>query len=354
MTAARIFVFMFALMALIGFGFKSLVEKVPPATIGVKQDLWGASGVASKDYYTGFHLGITGIHKWHFLDRRSHFLTFSADRIRTSRGQDEGALEVRTKDNNPASYDLTVVYRIVPDEAHLIVKQGQQHIYRDRVVATVQSVLREELAELSSEDLYSTEKRLAVAVIALPKLETAMAEYHVKPDSILIRAVRFPLAYERKLQEKQLTYQNRLLAQSQKLVEDQAAITETLAAEIERAEKELRGDWDKLLQTASGENQVRIAEVQAEGNKYDRRIRADADATFEILVADGRLAVDKSEALRNKLRNKALDTLGGRIYLAKQAADNLKFEHVILNSNDPSIPSILDIDELVRLLIGSD
>ena len=246
-------------MVLIAFGLKSIVEKVPPATIGVKQDLWGESGVVSKDYYTGFHLGITGVHKWHFLDRRSHFLTFSQDGIRTSSGQDEDALEVRTKDNNPASYDLTVVYRIVPDEAHLIVKQGQQHIYRDRVVATVQSVLREELAELSSEDLYSTEKRLAVAAVALPKLETAMAEYHVKPDSILIRAVRFPPAYEGKLQEKQLTYQNRLLAQSQKLVEDQAAITETLAAEIERAEKELRGDWDKLLQTESGENQVRIS-----------------------------------------------------------------------------------------------
>ena len=51
--------------------------------------------------------------------------------------------------------------------------------------------------------------------------------------------------YEEKLQAKQLTYQKTLLAQAEKLVEDQRAITEKLSAVIEAAEKELRGDWDK-------------------------------------------------------------------------------------------------------------
>ena len=114
----------------------------------------------------------------------------------------------------------------------------------------------------------------------------------------------------------------------------------------------MRGDWDKQLEELRATNEVLIAQVNAEAEIYDRRVRAEADAEYETLIAEGNLAVAKSEALRNELRNKALDTLGGRIYLAKQAADNLQFEHVTLNSNDPSVPSILNINELVKMLVG--
>ena len=52
------------------------------------------------------------------------------------------------------------------------------------------------------------------------------------------------------------------------------------------------------------------------------------------------------------MRNQALNTVGGRIYLARMAAENLRFESVTLNSNDPAIPSIIDVDGLVRMLVG--
>ena len=100
-------------------------------------------------------------------------------------------------------------------------------------------------------------------------------------------------------------------------------------------------------------NEVLVAEIRAETEKYDKRVRAEADADYETFVAEGGLAIDLAEALRNELRNKALDTVGGRIFLARQAAENLQFEHVTLNSNDPSIPSVIDIDAMVKLLVGS-
>ena len=92
--------------------------------------------------------------------------------------------------------------------------------------------------------------------------------------------------------------------------------------------------------------------ILAEAEVYSKTTRADADATYEELVADGGLAIAKAEALRNELRNKALDTKGGRIFLARQAAENLQFEHVTLNSNDPNVPTVIDIGAMVRLLIG--
>ena len=75
------------------------------------------------------------------------------------------------------------------------------------------------------------------------------------------------------------------------------------------------------------------------------------------LRSDRRSALEQhmlsmDEALRNELRNQALDTVGGRIFLAQKAATNLSFESVTLNSNDPSIPSIIDVNGIVKLLIG--
>ena len=78
-----------------------------------------------------------------------------------------------------------------------------------------------------------------------------------EPVTVLIRAVNFPETYEQKLTEKQLTYQMRLLAESQKDVEDAQAVTDGLAAEIEAMEKEKQGDWDKELQEARSKKGVR-------------------------------------------------------------------------------------------------
>jgi regulator of protease activity HflC (stomatin/prohibitin superfamily) len=259
---------------------------------------------------------------------------------------------VRTKDKNLVTYDLTITYRIKPKEAHLLVRDGLQEIYRDRVYPTVESVLRSELAELSSEELFSTDRRLEVAANALPKLAAAMSEYHVQPESVLIRAINLPPNYDEKLQDKQLLQQKELLEQSLKRVEDQGAITESLSAEITAAEKELQADWDKRLQEARSDNQVRIAAILAEAEIYDKRTRAEADASFEAMGAEGQLAIDRAEALRDELRNQALDTVGGRILLARQAAENLRFEHVTLNSNAEGVPTVLDVGGLVDLLIG--
>jgi len=352
MRAAKLFLTVVGVVILLGIVFISTIKRVPPGTIGVKQALWGGAGILDQDFDTGFHLGITGYHKWHFLDRRTHFVTFADSGSDSDTGELKPPLILRTKDNNTATFDLSVTYRIREGEGHSMVEQGLKDVYRQRVFTTVESVMREELANLASEDIYSTEKRLAASQDAMPKLEEALKAFYVKPEQVLIRAVRFTGPYEQKLQEKQLTYQNKLLAGAEELVENQRAITETKNAEIEAAEKELRGDWDKRLEQLRATTEVEIAKVNADADRYEERVRAEADADYETMIAEGHLAIAKSEALRNELRNKALDTVGGRIYLAQQAASNLQFDHVTLNSNDPNVPSILDINALVDLLVG--
>jgi len=348
---SKLFLTAVGVAALIAFLLVTLLERVPPAQIAVRQNLWGG-GVAKQDFLTGFKFGVTGLHKWHYLDRRTHFLTWAEFGRDSQMGRTLAPLEVRNKDNNTVSFDLTVTYRIKEGEAYQLVEEGNHLLYRSLVEDAVAGLLREELAKMGSEDVYSTEVRLARALETLPLLEASLAKYHVQPELLLIRSVRFPPGYEERLQQKQLTYQKRELAQAEKLLEDQKGITETIQAEIEAAVKEAAGDRDKKLQTLSSDNTVAIAEVRREMEIYDRTTRAEADADYETMIAEGNLAIAKAEALRNELRNQALDTIGGRIYLAQQAAENLQFESVTLNSNDPSIPSVINIDEMMDLLLG--
>ncbi len=358
MRAARIFLALFLLVIVGSVASMAFIETVPVTKIGVKQVLWGGKGVVERDYPTGFHVGIIGLHRWHFLDVRTHFLTFGSEvgakqgEARSSAGQAFPSLELRTKDNNMLNIDVTVTYRIIPGEAHLLVSEGKHTIYRDRIVQAVEKELREQLAELGSTEVIVTDRRLEIVHNALPKLTTAMSEYHVEPESILIRAISFPPGYEEVLQGKQLTYQKELLARSETLVQKRKADTEGLSAETIAKQKDLRGKWDRDLQAERSKNLVEIQRTLAAAEVYDKETRAAADADYAVKVASGKLAVEKAEALRDELRNQALNTLGGRILLARRAAENLNIESVTLNSNDPRVPSILDVNALTRMLIG--
>ena len=358
MKAARIFLGLAIVVIVVSFASTIFIETVPVSKIGIKRVLWGGKGVVAKDYPTGFHVGITGMHDWDFLDARTHFLTFGteigADRQRggTAAGQEFPSLELRTKDNNMLKIDVTVTYRIIPGEAHLLVSEGKHTIYRDRIVQTVEKELREQLAELGSTEVIVTDLRLGIVNDAMPKMAEAMREYHVEPENILIRAISFPPGYEEELQGKQLTSQKELLARSQTEVQRRKAETEGLSAETIAKQKDLRGKWDRDLQAERSKNLVEIQRTLAAAEVYDKETRAGADADYEIKVAAGKLAVEKAEALRDELRNQALNTLGGRILLARQAAENLNIESVTLNSNDPRVPSILDVNALTRMLIG--
>ncbi len=329
----------------------ALFERVPPEVIGVKQASWGGAGLVKQDFEVGFQWGVTGYHRWYFLDRRTHFLLFSSSNQRYS-DTERPALQIRTKDNNSAQVDVTITYRIKPGEGWLIIDDGYRENYRERAKSTVESVLRTELAQLTSEDFTNTEIRMERAATTLPILREAMSKYHVEPLDLLVRAVHFPEDYEVKLQQKQLTQQKALLARALGKVENQEQVTGVISKETEAQRKERTADWDKRLQDVTSSNLIKVATIEGEAEVYQRTARSEADADYETMIAEGELALAKAEAVRNDLRNKALDTKGGRILLASQAAENLRIEEVTLNSNDPNVPTVLDVSAMVRMLLG--
>lgn len=361
-------------VVLVGILLVLCVERVPVRTYGVKQYVW-AGGIEPKDYTTGFRLGITGIHKWHFLDASTHFIDFTeaGDRenqkgtgagfaifprsggpmdLSTPSHRREPVLQIRNRDGNNVAIDVSIPYRIIPGEAHKIVEAGAKTYYQDRVKETVASVLREVLSEMTNEGFQDTEKRLASAAKAHETLNKKLEQFHVKADAILIRRVAFPKEYEEKLQQKQLLTQRARLDEAETLRWKEVLRTGTIKKEIAAAEALSLANWEKQTETLRQEYSLQVAAINAAALQYSMRTKAEADAVYQTKLAEGQLALDKAEALLTQLRSEALSTTGGRIYVARLAAKNLKVGRVTLNASDPRVPLILDVHKVADLLIG--
>ncbi len=332
-----------------------LFKRVPPATIGIKQSQWGG-GIIHADYSTGFHLGVSGYHKWHFLPSTTHFLHYTDNDARSSSPtvSYDRPLQIRAADGNVVNYEVTVAYRIINGEAWQIVDDGLKIQYKDRVKSKVTAILRDELSKLSTENLQLTDERLELVGEALPVLTADLKEFHCRADSILIRRLRFQAEYEEKLQDKQFLRQKALLDAAGTVLAEEEKTVNLIERQIQAAELSLIQTWEKTIQEKKSEYEVIIAGIRAEASVYAAETMAKGDADKVIAEANGQLALEKAEALRNELRTAALNSEGGRILLALDAAQNLDIPRVTLNSDDPNVPTILDLSELTKMLVGEN
>ena len=347
--------FVFVLLAiLIGAPliFAMCFKRIPPEVIGIKQARWGGGGIIAKDFHAGFQLGVSGYHLWHYLPRQTHFLHFSQARPSTGIDSWEPSQEIRTRDNNVVTIDLSIPYHIIPGQGHKIVMEGLKHEYRDRVKSTVERVLRSELSRLSSEDLQDTDMRVERTKAILPILNEQLAEFYCRAEDVLVRRFLFSAQYESKLQEKQFLRQKANLDEALTKQANEQKTVNMIERQIVAAEKLLTQQWEVRLQTKMSEFVVLIADINAKAGIYSKTTRAMGEAQRDILQAEGLLALARAEALRNELRTAALNSEGGHILLAMEAADNLDVPSVTLNSDDPSVPMLLDLSAMTRLLVG--
>ena len=347
-------IFLLCVILIIPIAIVLLVERVPPATMGVKQGMWG-SGIVKEDFATGFHLGVSGYHKWYFMPEKTHFLHFTGSRATGRSDVDDWnkPLSIRTTDGNTVTVELSIAYKIIKGQAYRIVEDGLQISYRERVKSKVLGVLRAELPQLTSEDWQITETRLNRSKATLPALNNQLKEFYCEAERLLIRRFSFSPEYEQKLQEKQFLRQK---AKLDTALTEQAEVemdTNIIERQIQAAEMEKTQTWEKRIQIAKSENEKVIATILAEAAVYSSKTRGTGDAERLIYEANGQLALEKAEALRKELRTAALDSEGGRILLGLEAAQNLQLPTVTLDSTDPAVPMILDLDHLVKMLIGS-
>jgi hypothetical protein len=234
------------------------------------------------------------------------------------------------------------------------VRDGLKNAWTQRVRATAEKVLSSELGRLSSDELMDGAALAARVEATLVELRARLAPLHVEAEAVLVQGVFFASPYETKLQEKQLTRQQASQLDVAVLVEDRKKDLGLLEQEIEREVGLETARAEKRKEELRLEHQARLARRAAEREAYVKRRKVEAETEVEKMLAAGRLAVAEAEAERERLVHAVYATPGGRAWLARQAAENLRLRRVALDPDDARIPSMLDLDAMVRLLLGEE
>lgn len=370
---------------------------VAVGTVGVRFD--NASGLYKADLAPGYHLELPGLQRVWRLP--STYLTI--DFI------DDNALSIRTKDNNTVSVDVSIPYRIRPNEAWRITEAGN-HLseasgrlrFQRFAEDTATDVLRGQLAQLKSEDFYDTARRLEVANDTLRVLNEKLARYHLEAGRVLIRVVHFRPEYELQLATIQLNAQQKLLdgakravAMRQQSLDNFAQQTNAMVsaktqewgtriAQLDRAyqvglvdtgEDRSPGVARRRLAATSlkdlaaleaqaaelfGQSGAQITEghllgiqnVDAETTEYSGRVVAVADAISARLSAEGEAKIAAIRGNHEGRVNRLLSSASGRAYVAYNAADSVNFGPDLTFQSREGLPSVLRLGDLARALMG--
>lgn len=296
-----------------------------PDEIGVRRSL--TAGIESQDFHQGRHLDLPLVHRWYRLPRSLQYLGFT----------DQNDLDLRTREGNLIHVSLTIVYRIVPDEAHLLAREGLADNYPDRVRSAAEGFLLEHLAQMSNADIQNPQQRQQIALSAIPELNHRLDQYHVEldADGVVIRSISFDGPYEARLQAKQLFAVQAELDTAMENESKAKQKTDTVQKGIDKDVAVEREDWNQRIELARKATETEIAHIQAEAVEYDMRVRAEADAYFEKLGAKGDRQIAEAEALGERLRSEALSSRAGRTYSAIQAVKKFELGDIQLNSYEP-------------------
>ena len=137
---------------------KALTELVPVGQVGVRiqqYNVLGKKGIVQKDFGPGWHRDLGPIDNWELYDSTVHTLEMTKDPNRgSSRGQDD--VKVQSIDGNALSLDVTVKYRIMPDQAHLLLKDtGRGTKYMTVVRNEAESACMRHFGQMKTEDFYN-------------------------------------------------------------------------------------------------------------------------------------------------------------------------------------------------------
>lgn len=324
-------------------------HRVPLGSIGVKQRNFGGGGIVAADHPSGLYFSLRGFEAWHEIDGRTQMISFTW----SAEPGDAEHLKVRTADGNYVRIGAAVPFRVRPGEAHALVEDGLKGTYRKRVQTAIERTLTSELGRLSTEEFWNTEARARRVADALPVLNLELAPLHVEAQDILIELFWFNPEYEQRQQQVQLDALKLVVAETRRRVEAEQLRIERTEREIARAEIDLGIELKRAVDAEHDAGRTRIEATFAQARTYEQTRKAHADAEFERLVAEGEREVAQAEQLRAAAEGRGYDSRGGRLLLAKQAAENLNIQQVTLNSNDPRSPNVLDLDALVHLLVGA-
>lgn len=343
-TVFRVILVIFIVQGVVWALTGPFVHRIEPGMVGVRHSQWGA-GVEPRDFVAGLHWNLPGLHDWQSIDagtKLAEWGTFSP------------ALELRTPEGNLVGAAVSVPYRLIEGRAHRLVAESLRSSHADLVRANIEAVLLQELGRASSEDWLDAETRREVLDSASLAVRAELERLHVRADRVLLQALRFPPPYETKLLEIQRGTQKKRLSEASANLKQWQLRVDRGAEENLRVVQGLRDERDlelTVLRTES-KREIRMFEIDAEATVKAERLAA--ERRYEERINEGRAARLTAEVEARSLVDAALAGDEGRLYLAVQAARAMQLGEVVIDSRDPRLPNLLDLESATELFLPAD
>ena len=240
----------------VGIGFiilgflTSAIVTIEAGQIGVKK----LFGNVQKDVLrSGFHI-VNPLYEIERMDVRTQNYTMSGI-------QDEGkqvgddAIRVLTADGLEVTIDLTVLYRLIPDEAPRMVKETGVD-YRDKIVRPISRTrIRDNAVYYEAISLYST-KRDEFQTRIFSAIESDFRKRGLFLENLLVRNITLPAsvkgAIEQKIQAEQDAQKMQFVLQK-----------ERQEAERKRVEAQGISDYQRIINESLTDRQLQYEQIKA-------------------------------------------------------------------------------------------
>lgn len=190
--------------------------------------------------------------------------TMSGARESGTRDSDDDAVQVRTIDGQEVLIDVTVIYRINPEQVNIVHQNWQNRYVDDLVRPVLRGFVRDAVSGYRAEAVYG-ESRSDVQRAIEESISRRMAQEGFEVSDLIIRNV---------------TFSSEEFAQSIERVQ----IAERQAQEAEFRVQQEEQEAERVRVRASGERDAAIA--RAEGQAEGIRLLAEAQADALALVSE--------------------------------------------------------------------
>jgi regulator of protease activity HflC (stomatin/prohibitin superfamily) len=265
-------------------------------------------------------------HDWYVFDSKTQTLEMDNENP-----NDE--LSFKTRDGNDIGVDVTVIYRVDPSKAPVLLRtvaSDMDEVRHILVRPLSRAIPRDALNELSSEEFYDSDLRAEKEQIALERLAAALSPYGIVCERVVLGNYRFHKPYQDAIDAKK--------------VADQAVNKNRSSAEA--AAKE----WERELENKKGEvGQLVAAE---KGNAEQVHLWSDAYFDSKKLEADAILSEKTANAKGIQKLKDAMSGAGGRTMVKLKIAEALKGKRIVLFPTSDGAMNIqrTDVNEFLKTM----
>ncbi len=330
--------------------FNFVTAYVPIGMTGVRTQeyaLIGSKGVVQKDFGAGWHRNLGPIDSWVLFDSLVQTLEMTRRPDRDSiKGRDD--IQVQSADGYAVSVDVTMKYRIMDGKAHNLYEDTGSGIkYKTIVRNEAQKACIALFGTMKTEDFYIPVERRKKAEDVKQLLKKSLGDNFVEIIDVLIRDVQFDPEYENKIRTKKLADQEVELNKSMARSAEMKGKTQLIEAESKKLVNIITKEKEAALVRMQAETDRETTKIKAEYERYVTEKKADADLIAATNEAEGTLLLKTSEAEGERLRNRAMRGVGGRIIVALEAAKNINLSDVTISTINTDF---LDLDKMADKL----